>query len=291
MIFSCFPPQTDCEWANLRDFVIEYNEDRGTRYVREECLDKDTTRKHPEVLLRAPSERDIVIECKSVVWPAAYYRDHNNEHHLNERVSELLIEMCRNGAYELSYHESSLKGKKRREVERYAKQIAREVRSNWPRVERDGLSGKDPMPWRFRPLGIHEIEYDEPITGIRIEVRVGSVFLWEPAEYQRVNAATKAGYGGEFRRMLRKAAPKFEGYDDCLKMLLVQFCGEGSTVLLEKDLIDIIETTSLPAQIDEVWLAWQDWADDHSYRLRWKRVRTAEPSHRRASTPEHATPQ
>ena len=104
MVFSCFPPQTDCEWANLRDFVIDYNENHGTEYAREECLDKNTTRKLPEVLLRAPSERAIVIECKAVVWPATYYRDHEHEHHLAERLSELLIGMCRDRAYELSYH-------------------------------------------------------------------------------------------------------------------------------------------------------------------------------------------
>ena len=77
MVFSCFPPQTDCEWANLRDFVIRFNQDHGTKYDKKECLDKDTTRKQPEVLLKAPGERDIVIECKSVVWPADYFRNHD----------------------------------------------------------------------------------------------------------------------------------------------------------------------------------------------------------------------
>ena len=226
-------------------------------------------------MLRAPGERDIVIECKSVVWPETYYRDHNNEHNLNQRVCELLTGVCRDGAYELSYHEASLKGRKQREVERYAKRIARDIRSNLPRAKCQGVSGNDPIPWRFRPLGMHEINDDEPATGIRVEVAVGSAFVWEPTEYQRTLATTKAGYTKEFRRMLRNAAPKFEGYGDCLKMLLVQFCGEGSKVFLEEDLISIIESASLPAQIDEVWLAWQDWEDDRRYRLRWKRIRAA----------------
>ena len=217
-----------------------------------------------------------------------YYRDHEHEHHLAERLSELLIGMCRDRAYELSYHESSLKGRKRSEVERYAKRIAREIRSNRSQAEYRGVSGKEPIPWSFRPLGVHEINQDEPATGIRVTVDVRSIFEMNPTEYERTVAAAKAGYGHEFRRTLQSAAPKFREFSDCLRMLLVQFCGEGSTILREEDLIDIMKSASLPTQIDEVWLAWQDWEDDHSYKLRWKRVRTEETPWNRVSVPERA---
>ncbi len=275
MVFSCLPPQTDCEWANLRDFVVDFNADHETAYAREECLDKDTTRKQPEVLLRAPGERDIVIECKSVVWPKAYYRSHSHEHHLDERVSDLVGHAFRDKMYELAYHEDSLKGVRRRDVDWYAEEIAQTILSNLGQAKSGVISSKVPIPWSFRPLAPHEL-YEDETTGIRFHVALGSMPWEEPSDYSQRLEALKAGYAGAFQRTLEKAVPKFEGYADCLKLLLVQFCGEGSNMLFEEDLIEIIEAASLPPLIDQVWLACEEWKSDYYCRIKWERIRCAE---------------
>ena len=274
MVFSCLPPQTDCEWANLRDFVVVFNADHKTSYGREECLDKDPTQKQPEVLLRAPGERDIVIECKSVVWPETYYRFHSHEHRLDELVSGLVGHAFRDKMYELAYHEESLKGVTRRDVDRYAEQIAGAILSNLCQAKSRAISSKDPIPWNFRPLETCEL-YEGESIGIRFNVAVQSM-LWEGTSvYSQRLEALKAGYTGEFQRTLERAAPKFEEYADCLKLLLVQFCGEGSTILFEEDLIEIIGAASLPPLIDQVWLACEDWVNDYYCRITWKKIRCA----------------
>lgn len=273
MIFSCFPPQTDCEWANLRAFVIRFNQDHGTEYVKTECLDKDTTRKQPEVLLEAAGERDIVIECKSVVWPSDYFQNHDNEHHMGNYLFKSVGAAFRDAAYQLTIREDSLAGKKQSEVGEYAERIAQEISSRATDAKSRGIGSSEPIPWSFRPLGSHEIDEGDPSTGIRfVTLGRSTLGMDHPALLQEFEAA-KAGYAEEFQRTLERAAPKFEEYADCLKMLLVRFCGEGSGILSEDDVLEIIKSATLPNLIDQVWLAQEDWVSEYDYEIAWLQVR------------------
>ena len=273
MVFSCFPPQTDCEWANLRDFVIRFNQDHGTQYERTECLDKDTTKKLPEVLLQAPGERDIVIECKSIVWPPNYFRDHDHEHDIADRLFKLLGDTFHDGAYQLTISEEYLSGKKQSEVGQYAERIAQEISSRQTDAESHGIGDLEPIPWSFRLLGSHEIEEGERATGVRIVILGRSTFGRDHSELIQEYEAAKAGYAEEFERTLERAAPKFEEYADCLKMLLVRFCGEGSSILSEDDVLEIIKSATLPHLIDRIWVAQEDWVSEHDYEVAWLQVR------------------
>ena len=273
MVFSCFPPQTDCEWANLRDFVIRFNQDHGTKYVKTECLDKDTTRKQPEVLLQAIGERDIVIECKSVVWPADYFRNHDNEHHIEDRLFKSLDDTFRDAAYQLTISEDSLSGKKQSEVAQYAELIAREISSRQTDAKSHGIGNSEPIPWSLRPLGPHEIDEGDPTTGIRFVTLGPDTFGRDHSELLQEFEAAKVGYAEEFQRTLERAAPKFDEYADCLKMLLVSFCGECSRIMSEDDVLEIIESATLPHLIDQVWLAQENWVSEHNYEIAWLQVR------------------
>ncbi len=273
MVFSCFPPQTDCEWANLRAFVIRFNHDHGTEYVRTACLDKDTTKKQPEVLLQASGERDVVIECKSVVWPTDYFRDHDNEHRIGDRLFKSLGDMFRDASYQLTISEESLDGKKQSEVAQYAERIAQEISSRQTDAKSRGIGSSEPIPWSFRPLGPHEIDDGDPKTGIRFVILGQSTLGSDHSELLREYEAAKVGYAEEFQRTLEKAAPKFEEYTDSLKMLLVMFCGEGSSILSEDDVLEIIKSVTLPRLIDQVWLAQEDWVSEYNYEIAWLQVR------------------
>ncbi len=84
-MFSCFNPNKrpgpKCEWqsGNLRVFVKQFNEDRGTTYDLKECLDvaacgasssldNSAHDKQPEVLVTgSQGEQPMVIERKYVV--------------------------------------------------------------------------------------------------------------------------------------------------------------------------------------------------------------------------------
>ncbi len=268
MVSWCFPPQTDCEWVNLRDFVIQFNTAYGKAYAKTECLDKDNSRKQPEVLLQAPREKDVVIERKSVVWPTTYFRDHDNEHELGNRVGKFLGNEFRDAAYQLTVCEASLKGKKQSEVVQYATQIAEEISSRRTEAKSCGIGSQEPIPWSFCLLASHELDYDEPRTGIRFTVIGKSSTAFDKgADLESI----KAGYAGEFQRTLEKAAPKFGEYTDCLKLLLVQFFGDSSSIL-DEDIIEIIKSARLPKVIDQVWLALEDWVSESDYEIAWQRV-------------------
>ena len=273
MVFSCFPPQTDCEWANLRDFVIRFNHDHGTKYVRTECLDKNTTEKQPEVLLQAPGERDIVIECKTVVWPPEYFRNHDKEHHIWDRLVKSLGNTLHDTGYQLTISEESLSGKKQREVAQYAERIARHMSSRQTDAKSHGIGNSEPIPWSFHPLGSDEIDEGDPTTGITFVIRGRSTFGRDHSELLQEFEAARVGYAEEFQRTLERAAPKFEEYADCLKMLLVRFCGEGSSILSEDDVREIVKSATLPHLIDRVWLAQEDWVSEHNYEIAWLPVR------------------
>ena len=267
------PPQTDCEWANLRAFVIQFNQDHGTEYVKTECLDKDTTRKQPEVLLEAAGERDIVIECKSVVWPSDYFRNHDNEHHMGNYLFKSLGDAFRDAAYQLTISEESLDGKKQSEVDEYAERIAQEISSRETDAKSRGIGSSEPIPWSFRPLGSHEIYEGDPTTGNQVRY-LGKVHFWDgPLSTSSRVRGSEAGYAEEFQRTLERAAPKFEEYADCLKMLLVRFCGEGSGILSEDDVLEIIKSATQPNLIDQVWLAQEDWVSECDYEIAWLQVR------------------
>ena len=219
----------------------------------------------------------MIIERKSVVWPRGeYFSDHRNEHDLHDLFLSrirLLGNPFTDSAYQLTVNARSLKGKKKREVERFAEQIADivlsdEITAKSPR----GIGNREPIPWRFRPLSRGERDETVPETGIGLVV-------WEEAEpsgpseiRQRIETA-KAGYATEFERSGQAAAEKFVKYSHCQKLFLVQFCGHGSDWLQDEDIVEIIKSAPLPEVIDQVWLACPEWVGEYDHEVTWEHIR------------------
>ena len=278
MIFSCFPPQENCEWYHLKDFVGRYNNSQGTTYTLKACLDVEgRSEKEPELLLEAPGEIPIVIERKTVVWPREeYFSDHRNEHDLLDlflyKVRSLGSPFT-DSAYQLTVNTSSLKGKKKRDVERFAELIAGMVSSNSVTAKSPhGIGSREPISWHFRPLAPGEIDENVPKTGIGLVVRE-EAGTFEPSEVRKRIKVAKAGYATEFERTARAAAPKFANYAHCHKLLLVQFCGNDSDWLQDEDIVGIITAAQLPAVIDQVWLAYPEWISEYDHEVTWKYIR------------------
>ena len=283
MIFSCLPPEGKCEWAHLRGFVDHFNTIYGKAYTRSKCLDVVTSnRKQPELLLEAPGEIAIVLERKSVVWPRnRYLSDHHNEHHLLDHfVSrlDLLGNPFGDSVYHLNLNAESLKGKSKKEINKFAEQIADIVLLGEIEAKsRPGIGNPDPIPWRFRPLSSEEIDETVPQNGIGIQVWGGEEPS-EPSEIRLGIQKAKSGYTKEFECSARTAAEKFVEYDCCLKLLLVQFYGDSSIMLVDEDIIQIIRSAQLPEMIDQVWVARPEWVSQYDYEIAWERVRLAKSS-------------
>ena len=281
--FTCLTPGSECEWFHLKDFVDEFNAIHGTSYYRLECTDvygpdnKQPARapKRPEVLLESVSdgEDQIVIERKAVVWPSDFQRNHSKEHFLPDRVINFLGGEFNDSTYQLAFHADDLRGKNKRQVKEFGSQIGIMILSNIARAKSQrGVSGRSPIRWRFRPLEPYEI--DEPIRrgGIRITIDVPSIWDLEPLNASQYREAALAGFAERFHREANKAGEKYGEYNDCEKLLVVQFFGENE-LIMDEDIVEVIKAARIPAQIDQVWLTGREWISLDDYKLAWERVR------------------
>ena len=276
MIFSCLTPQGKCEWEHLSGFVSHFNATLGKSYSRSACLDVGNRNgKEPEVLLEAPGETPIVIERKFVVWPSDYPANHGNEHIFGDRIFARLSDKFSDSVYRLTVHEQDLEGKKKREVEKIAKQIADIVLVNLNQAKSPrGIGGSEPIHWSLRPLDPRERYENTPEVGLEIDTWGEPVELDYPSsEVLRLAAEAKSGYAQEFERAANNAAPKFAAYAHCLKLLLVQFYGSSSLLVTDEDIIEVVQSARLPGVIDQVWVAQDDWVTPYDYEVAWQRVR------------------
>ena len=66
MVFSCIPPQNKCEWANLKEFVADYNRARNKDFRLVACLDRENSgSKEPEVLLNTTENTSYSIDSST----------------------------------------------------------------------------------------------------------------------------------------------------------------------------------------------------------------------------------
>ena len=277
MVFPCIPPQNKCEWANLKEFVADYNRARNKDFRLVACLDRENSgSKEPEVLLKTTSGEYMVIERKSIVWPSgnSTMAEHNREHELFDRFVHRLESSghtFRDGLYVLMVWERDLKGLKEKGVIEVAEQIAGTVLAN--RLESGPLpntiSGRKPIRWRFRVVGRGERTDDAPEVGLGYTVNLDSHPLESSAEVEEMTR----GYAREVERQAIAAKEKFTKYAHCRRLFLVQFFGDGSFWLGDEEIADIIRSAELPEAIDEVWVAGQEWVALDEYEVVWNEVR------------------
>ena len=277
MVFPCLPSQNKCEWADLKEFVADYNRARNKDYRLVACLDRENSgSKEPEVLLKTTSREYMVIERKSIVWPSgkSTMAEHNREHDLFDRFVHRLESSghtFKDGLYVLTVWEGDLKDLKGKGVFEAAEQIARTVLAN--RIESGpflrGISGRKPIRWEFRVVGPSERTDDAPEVGLGYSVNLDSRSLESSAEIEDI---TK-GYTREFERQAMAAKEKFTKYGHCRKLFLVQFFGDGSFWLGDEEAADIVRSAELSEEIDEVWVARQEWVALDEYEVVWNRVR------------------
>ena len=274
MVLCCFPPSTKCEWSHLRGFVDQFNKANKKTYSRAACLDVDERQtKQPELLLEADGEKPIVIEHKSIVWPPDYFSDHHNEHLLGDRVRRTLGTFFADSAYGLEVYESSLKSKTKKEIEKIAEQIARVIMSDSSLAKTNkGVSGTEPIPWRFHALSPMEREDAGLKTGF-VTTTSSASSSDGLSDILSGDEDAKAGYRSQFERAAANASEKFDGYSHCLKFLLVQFHGDDYFTVDEEHLIEIIRSAEMPETIDQVWLAEPEWVNDDEIELTWRHVR------------------
>lgn len=270
MILECLPPKATarCEWQHIAGFVSHFNDTHGKSYALSTCLDVvNRAGKEPEALLVAPGETPMVIERKSVGLDD-HFRDHGNEHIFRQAIFERLRNSFNDALYLLSVHERHLHGKKKREVEKFAEQIADTILSKIPLAKSPrGIEGDG---WN---LGRTAPDDDTPSCGIGVEISGGWIFDFTTNHSETLRE--ESGYDQSFQSIADNAAQKFVKYADHLKILLVEFYGGFSITvdLSDDDIREIIQYAPLPALIDQVWVAKGKWVGLNDYAIEWERVR------------------
>ena len=278
MMFSCLPIGSAHEWCMLRHFVDQYSELHGKAYrvvSFPELVSRNT--KEPEVLLEALKDGGrVAIERKSVVQrlDPRYMENHSNEHFLFECFQKQLDSDgfdYTDTLYCLIYHERDLNGRKRQEVRGIAGQIATTVLRNRERLNESvlGIVEDTPIPWQFRIVEPRERDYTDPDSGIGYSVNVENPFNNSPEKIEK----ERLGYAKEFQYQAGKAAEKFIAYATCRKLLLVQFFGHAIGGVGDEEIIEIVKSAQLPAAIDEVWVAREEWVDLDESEIVWQWVR------------------
>lgn len=284
-MFSCFNPDKTpgrrCEWqgGNLRDFTRRFNQSRGTTYALEACLDvtppgvPSSGIKEPEVLLKGSSgERPMVIERKQVVTES-YARHHGNLHVLYDLVPDALMPRLGDAHYALEVSDGGLRDKRQKEVRAAAREIADSVIADLDAVKGGTqVGGRHPFPWRFGRVPAHARDEDAPEVGIGVQVHGSAVTFDDPGTFLRQSEEAYAETKGVLERLLADAARKFVTYADHLKVVVLEFYGD-TDLLGEDEVRKMVGEVELPALIDEVWVARQEWTSDCDYDLGYERLR------------------
>lgn len=281
-MFSCFNPNKrpgpKCEWqdGNLRNFVKQFNEDRGTTYALKECLDvaargtSSASDRQPEVLVTgSQGEKPMVIERKQVV-SESYAKHHANQHLIYETIPDVLLPHLNGDLYALEIDDRSLRDKTKHKVQTEVLQIADYVLARLGFVAQGhAITRKEPFQWQFGR--VHAIDRNEsmPDTGIGVHIKTNDVFSRSSLS---LIEKTRAKYEELADLRLAEAAPKFETYLDHRKVVVLEFYCDW-WLFDDDDAQKIVSDARLPPLVDEVWIAIPEWVSDSDYEVAYERVR------------------
>ncbi len=284
--FHCFH-DGKCEWnKGLKHFAAQFNETYGKEYSLSKCLDiskkgtkhKQGTKqpKQPEVLLEASGDQPMVIECKKIVCPKDYYKNHQRFHDFfnsfKSAFNKDLKHTLPQGFYVLCINESIYQHSQR-ELDKLAIQIVQHIKDNIDEfLVSDLITIKDPIHCCFRCDCIPESRPDDTLatSGLRLYLEFNLhplAFNEKRIEAEQIIKTELDGYldpTGE-----ESIKEKFKEYTNCVKILILELCGNFIFIPDFKTIIEIINNSkiindsSIPPIVDQIWLAVPEDESEH----------------------------
>jgi hypothetical protein len=271
-MFPHFNRRGKCEWlaeGGLSEFVAHYNREIGSSFSHTECLDivriAGVTPKRPEVLATDPKGRRMVIERKSVAWPADYIERHAAEHELTNLIARQAGDRFHDNCYVLELSDMDLEQLNVGGLKKVGKELGNVVaqlrKSDLP------VRGKKPVRWAFRKayFGEHDGYFGIVISMTKSMGR----------ESVDASESAKIGTASALRRRLEEAALKFSDYADARKVVLLDFYG---TELDEEDIPPLLDRGAVPNSIDEIWMSVRDWVSDEDFEIGYQSIFERESS-------------
>lgn len=272
-MFHCLPSDNKCEWAKLKGFVKQFNETFNTDYTLAECLDVvDRNTKQPEILLKSPNHKSMVIEHKVLVWPKDYLKFHRTEHEFKDFFFERFdSQLFHDSLYWLELNPRQLRGTKQK-IKQIAYQIADTVVKNRERIGKaGGVKSSAPIKWIFREISRDEvIDEDAPVAGVGIQFIEPSSYYDEDFEEQVQEA--KKGIVSQLKKKLRNTSLKFQGYADCLKVLVIEMHG-NTELFMSHEVEELMKVVKIPSNIDQIWSTDMSFISESRYEVVYHQIK------------------
>ncbi|MEH2157607.1 hypothetical protein [Nostoc sp.] len=246
-----------CEWEKgLRDFAIQFNEAFGKDYSLSKCLDiSKRDSKQPEVLLEASGDKPMVIECKKIVYPPKYYEQHRHFHkffqYFSDSYNRDLKPVLTQDVYEIGINENALYQNKEQKLPSISNQIVAHVLQH---IEDFYVSNQicsaEPIPWCFRQVPENERDDESYKSGLRLSGSAKSLSY----QFDKL-AEAEEEIAKQLTKNLSQTDKKFQEYANCLKILVIEICGDILSIPAPEVIASIIENASIPPSVDQIWLA------------------------------------
>lgn len=268
-MFWCLPDKSKCEWKKLKKFINLYNNTFQTEYVLEKCLDVfDSTKPQPEIRLKSPKNKDIVIEHKIITWPPDYIKRHQAQHDFFDSFSKELNQKFQDDVYVLELSEKELVINKNT-LKQLAYKLANTIIKNKELIKsKGGIGSSQPIKWQFRRLSENELNDDVPVRGI-------GMYLIKPDSFNNFESEHKKAIEGIKRIIishLEKVSIKFQGYADYLKIFITELYGDND--FFDHELIEKISVTiAIPLNIDQIWIGYPAWVTAYDYEIAYKQIK------------------
>jgi hypothetical protein len=272
---SCIPQSGGCERPFTDTFVSHLNRLQGAQYMHRACLDAiERTTPQPEALyVDAESTLQLVVERKSISWPANYAYWHSNDHAVGDIFFRELRDLTSDDLYELRL--PMLMEGKSAALTALAQQATEQIRTNWSAIATGSeLEGgvSDKWWWHIRRLPDWDRDEDAPSNGLTIRLEEqGSSFddFLDPGELP-----------GELSSSIEKiyvnCSGKFRPYLECRRILLLDPHGD-----LQRESTgwwqSVWANLPPPPQIGEIWSGKFDWVDEETKDWTFEQLYRAPP--------------
>jgi hypothetical protein len=266
--FGCLPPSNENEWLNLSHFVDVYNFTYGKHYVPKSFPENDNrSTPEPEILL-CDGDSKMVIERKVFPFPSSRIREHQLWHEFSHKIFENLSSVFSDNLYVLEIKDVDMPTSKR-EMLKLVDRITSDALKHEGELkdsEEVFLDGADdPNPWQF--FRVSDMDREDAPIDYGVGVRLMNSLKFQDAQ-QIEDSISLVQL--ELSKIIERSVPKFENYNDCIRILILE---PHTNVLnfLSDIFSPAIRFLEMPKNIDQIWLAVQiEINDDESvldYRL------------------------
>jgi len=257
---ACLPSASKCEWKELQYFISHYNAINSTRFELEECLDIQHASAQPEVMCKdANSGQLMVVERKSIIWPANHVEKHKAEHIFWNAIIDNLKPATDGAPFTL--HVEMPPTVNHVALRNIAKDLAVSIKGGiHSLVDGSGFHFTRPIKGSIFKEFPNDRDCDEPAVGLKIESNESIV------EELKVAARTPPEFSEKIVGYFHSCERKFTDYASTKRILLFNYvsgqlfsdCDQNWW----KEFLCIHKPTEV---IDEIWSSHNYYEDDWGF--------------------------